>query len=76
MVDTNSRKGTIRAAGRIWHNDGECFSTDINERVFASTWKFGSIHQCKVFVRYPCNMRTSQLKVIHDNAQVYLRNLL
>jgi hypothetical protein len=53
-----SRKGTIRSAGCIWQHDGEGWSTDVNERVSATTWKFGSIHQCKVFIKYP-QMRAS-----------------
>jgi len=51
-----SRKGTIRRCGHIWISSNSGYDNDwhtnINDRFHASTWKFGSIHQAKVFVDY------------------------
>lgn len=51
-----SRKGTIRRCGLVWEasNSGypDDWYTTVHERFHPMTWKFGSIHQSKVFVDY------------------------
>lgn len=46
-----SRKNTLRGAGHIWHASDD-WETNITDRIKVLTWKFGEIHQCKVFIRY------------------------
>lgn len=52
-----SRKGTLRDVGYIWNstpcNPSDGWEANIGDRLYVLTWKFGSIHQCKVFVKYP-----------------------
>lgn len=51
-----SRKGTFRAAGHIWHstpcNPTDGWTTNLNERIRLTTWQFGSIHQCVLNISY------------------------
>ena len=51
-----SRKGTRRGAGHIWRstpcNPNDGWITDMTERVSVLTWQFGSVHQCKVYIKY------------------------
>jgi hypothetical protein len=55
-VAATSRKGTIRRCGHIWSSNNTYYDDDwhttIDERFHISTWKFGSIHQAKVFIDY------------------------
>jgi hypothetical protein len=55
-----SRKGTIRRCGRIWSSNNTYYDndwhTDVDDRFHAMTWKFGSIHQAKVFIDYDHKM--------------------
>lgn len=44
---------TIQCGGYAWQlNDSELWETKIDDRCHAITWKFGSIHQSKVYVYY------------------------
>lgn len=43
----------MRALGYKWDLWDEVYSTQINERSSVSIWKYGNIHQCKVFINYP-----------------------
>lgn len=51
-----SRKNTLRCCGHIWNSNETYYEndwhTDVDERFHVSTWKFGSIHQSKVFIDY------------------------
>lgn len=52
----NTRKGTIRRCGHVWSSNETYYDndwhTDVGDRFHATTWKFGNIHQAKVFVDY------------------------
>lgn len=56
MTQTVSRKGTLRRCGHIWSSNNTYYENDwhttVDGRFHATTWKFGSIHQAKVFVDY------------------------
>jgi hypothetical protein len=51
-----TRKDTLRRCGRIWESNETYYDNDwhttVDERFHVSTWKFGSIHQSKVFIDY------------------------
>lgn len=51
-----TKTDTIRRCGHVWtSNDsyyGDDWHTTVDERFHPMTWKFGSIHQSKVFVDY------------------------
>jgi hypothetical protein len=49
-----SRKHTLRAACHIWNssNHTDRWDADLNDRVSVITWQFGSIHQCKILIKY------------------------
>lgn len=51
---SKSRKGTMRAAGHIWRRPTDMDAEWIAEfdRFICTTWQFGSIHQCKIWVKY------------------------
>lgn len=48
-------KNTLNRSGYVWippeRGDGE-WATTIDDKFVATTWKFGNIHQCKIFVKY------------------------
>lgn len=46
-----SRKDTLLAADHIWKRDND-WRVDISDKVYCITWQFGSIHQCKVMIKY------------------------
>ncbi len=48
-----SRRGQVRACGRVWYPWNDGVATMVNDRFKVVTWQFGSIHQSKVFVIYP-----------------------
>jgi len=63
-----SRKDTLRAAGHIWtrpeHLDAEW--TVEFDRFICTTWQFGSIHQCKIWVKYEATQGGKPLSVGHS----------
>lgn len=48
-----SRRGEVRACGHVWKPDGDGVATAVHGRFTVTTWRFGDIHQSKVFVDYP-----------------------
>ena len=57
-----SRQGQVRACGRIWEwGDYDGISTRVDGRFDVLTWRFGNIHQCKVFVHYSGSRDPSEL---------------
>ena len=71
---------TIRSAGFDWTYDGDGWNTDITDRITATTWKFGSIHQCKVFINdvgiclEPRKTRSAAMKHCVEWAQSYIKD--
>lgn len=52
MSQKKSRRGEVRACGRVWYPWSDGVATVVNDRFEVVTWKFGSIHQSKVFIHY------------------------
>lgn len=52
-MSNQSRKGQVRACGHVWYPEGDGVATTIGDKFEVTTWRFGDIHQCKVFVHYP-----------------------
>lgn len=56
MLKSSSRKGTIRRCGHVWSCNNTGYDHDwyvtLDKRYHVTTWRFGRIHQCKVFIDY------------------------
>lgn len=52
MTLISSRRGTLRRHGLVWTSDGDTWETVVDDRFHVITWKFGSIHQSKIIVKY------------------------
>lgn len=53
MPPKKSRQGEVRACGRVWYYQNGGVGTLVADRFEVVTWKFGDIHQCKVYIHYP-----------------------
>lgn len=52
-MTNKSRRGQVRACGHVWYPWQDGVATMVGDRFEVTTWRFGDIHQCKVFVLYP-----------------------
>jgi hypothetical protein len=69
-----SRKKTIHRCGHVWNSNDTYYTNDwhttVYERFHVSTWKFGSIHQSKVFIDYEHKIDGQVLNSIKNDGSI------